>query len=161
MMGSFVIYEDDHRRLTEVCERLLRDANAKTVVLVDKNGQLITACGEVASLDTTSLASLIAGNVAATGGLARLIGERREFPVLFHEGERDHLHMSLVSERLILVVIFDGRSSLGLIRLRVKRTGEELARILGHLFDARAARSPAASPFAEITEDDIEKLFSD
>jgi len=62
---------------------------------------------------------LTAGNIAATGGLAKLIGER-EFSILFHEGERDNLHISIVGQRVILVVIFDQKSSLGLVRLRVK-----------------------------------------
>ena len=39
-----------------------------------------------------ALASLTAGNVAATDGLARLIGEK-EFSILFHEGERDNIHI--------------------------------------------------------------------
>ena len=46
-----------------------------------------------------------AGNVAATDGLAKLIGEK-EFSILFHEGERDNIHISLVAQRVILVVIF-------------------------------------------------------
>ena len=90
------------------------------VFLVDKNGQQIAYNGDINNLDTTSLASLTAGNVAATDGLARLIGEK-EFSVLFHEGERDNIHISIVGKRVILVVIFDERSSLGLVRLRVKK----------------------------------------
>ena len=70
----------------------------------------------------TSLASLAAGNIAATGGLASLIGEK-EFSILFHEGERDNMHISVIDNRLILVVIFDKRSSVGLVRLRVRRAG--------------------------------------
>ena len=71
------------------------------------------------------MASLTAGNVAATDALAKLIGEK-EFSVLFHEGERDNIHISIVGLRVILVVIFDERSSLGLVRLRVKKAAVEL-----------------------------------
>jgi hypothetical protein len=52
--------------------------------------------GELEQFDTTSLASLTAGNVAATDGLAKLIGEK-EFSILFHEGERDNIHISIVA----------------------------------------------------------------
>ncbi len=62
----------------------------------------------------------MAGKIAATGGLAKLIGEK-EFSTLFHEGVRDKLHISIVASRVILVVIFDSRSRLGLVRLRVKK----------------------------------------
>ncbi len=126
--SSFVMYDEEFQRINAVIEKLLREANAKVIFLVDKNGQLITAVGETEHLDTTSLASLTAGNIAATGGLAKLIGEK-EFSILFHEGEKDNLHISIVAGRVILVMIFDDRSSLGLVRLRVKKASDELAGI--------------------------------
>jgi len=159
---DFVIYEDEFRQLEEALRRLRHEANAKAVFLIDKNGQQIASAGEVEQFDTTSLASLTAGNVAATDGLAKLIGER-EFSVLFHEGQQDHIHISIVSRRAIVVVIFDDRSSLGLVRLRVKRASVEMERI----FDAMTKKGEAAqssgeaSPFSEITEEDIDALFSE
>ncbi|HEU4384365.1 MAG TPA: roadblock/LC7 domain-containing protein [Anaeromyxobacteraceae bacterium] len=158
MNSGLVMYEEEYRIISGICDRLTRDANAKVVFLVDKNGQLIAASGQAQNLDTTSLASLTAGNVAAMGGLAKLIGEK-EFPNQFHEGERESLHMSIVGGRVVLVVIFDAKSSLGLVRLRVKKAGEELARVFDQL--ARKQATPGAqSPFAEITDDDIDNLFS-
>src|SRR6266545_1337849 len=126
--ATMVMYEDEYQRIKAIIAKLRTDANAKMVFLVDKNGQQIAAHGDIGNLDTTSLASLTAGNVAATDGLARLIGEK-EFPVLSHEGERDNLHISIVAARVILVVIFDERSSLGLVRLRVRKANGELERI--------------------------------
>jgi len=160
--SNFVMYDEEFKRVNTVIEKLLREANSKVIFLVDKNGQLITAVGETEHLDTTSLASLTAGNIAATGGLAKLIGEK-EFSILFHEGEKDNLHISIVASRVILVVIFDSRSSLGLVRLRVKKASDELTVIFQDL--AKKAEEMekggnAQSPFAEITDDDIDNLFS-
>jgi len=158
---QLVMYEEEYSQIREVCNRLARDANAKAIFLVDKNGQLIANAGETQDLDSTSLASLTAGNIAATGGLAKLIGEQ-EFSILFHEGERDHIHISLVGNRVILVVIFDQRSSLGLVRLRVKKGSEELARIFAALDKkSQAAGGGESSPFAEITDEDIDNLFNE
>lgn len=158
---GMVMYEDEFHKITQVLEKLVKDANAKVVFLVDKNGQLIAEEGETQDLDSTSLASLTAGNIAATGGLAKLLGEK-EFSILFHEGERDNLHISIVGMRVILVVIFDHRSSLGLVRLRVKKASEELAGIFDELMKkAEAESAGSASPFAEITDDDIDNLFSE
>jgi predicted regulator of Ras-like GTPase activity (Roadblock/LC7/MglB family) len=154
-----VMYEEEFNQITVISDRLCREANSKVVFLVDKNGQLIASAGQTENLDTTSLASLTAGNIAATGGLAKLIGEK-EFSILFHEGEKDNLHISIIAGRVILVVIFDSRSSLGLVRLRVKRATQELTGIFENLL--RKIEDPAAgSPFAEITDDDIDNLFSD
>ena len=119
------VYEEEFDRLEQALRRLRYDSNARAVFLIDKNGQQIAAAGDVEEFDTTSLASLTAGNVAATDGLAKLIGER-EFSVLFHEGQRDHIHISIVARRAILLVIFDERSSLGLVRLRVRKASAQV-----------------------------------
>ena len=159
---QLVMYDEEFQEINEVIGRLLKEANAKVIFLVDKNGQLISGVGETERFDTTSLASLTAGNIAATGGLAKLIGEK-EFSILFHEGENDNLHISIVGGRVILVVLFDSRSSLGLVRLRVKKTSEELSAIFDALHkksEDRERRGAADFPFAEITDDDIDNLFS-
>ncbi|MGC8578861.1 MAG: roadblock/LC7 domain-containing protein [bacterium] len=157
---SLIMYEEEFNQINKVLEKLTKEANAKIVFLVDKNGQLIAAYGETKNIDTTSLASLTAGNIAATGGLAKLIGEK-EFSILFHEGERDNIHISIIGQRVILVVIFDHRSSLGLVRLRVKKTGDELNAIFSKLMKKVEKEPQAGSPFSEITDEDIENLFKD
>ena len=164
-MSDFILFDEEFRQIKDVIARLKADAQAKVVFIVDKNGQQIAAQGDMETLDTTSLASLTAGNVAATDGLARLIGER-EFPVLFHEGERDNVYISVVGQRVILVVIFDERSSLGLVRLRVRKANAELERIfevIQQKVEAEKTRrlSGFDSPFAEITDEDIDNLFKD
>ncbi|MCL2314393.1 MAG: roadblock/LC7 domain-containing protein [Proteobacteria bacterium] len=159
MANSLVMYEEEFSRIHALCERLIRETHSKVVFLVDKNGQLITAAGQTQHVDTTSLASLTAGNVAAMGGLAKLIGES-EFPHQFHEGTNESLYMTVIGGRVVLVVIFDNRTSLGLVRLRIKKASDEMMRILESVA-MRAEYSGAASPFAEISDADIENLFSE
>lgn len=163
MPANLVLFDEELTHLEEALRRLSQDANAKVVFLIDKNGQEIASWGETGQFDTTSLASLTAGNVAATDGLAKLVGEN-EFQVLFHEGKQDHIHISIVSRRAILLVLFDERSSLGLVRLRVKRASKEMESI----FEAMEKKSRDAeefenpdSPFAEITDEDIDALFGE
>jgi predicted regulator of Ras-like GTPase activity (Roadblock/LC7/MglB family) len=158
---QLVMYDEDFRKILAVTQRLVKDANAKGVFVVDRNGQLIGEAGEMRGIDTTSLASLTAGCIAATGGLAKIVGED-EFPVHFHQGQRDNLHITLIAGRIILVVVFDERSSLGLVRLRVKKAGSQLARVFEEIqkkSDQGQGRG-AGTPFAEITDEDIDNLFS-
>ena len=159
---QMVMYDEEFNQINLVIGKLLREANAKVIFLVDKNGQLISGVGDTERFDTTSLASLTAGNIAATGGMAKLIGEK-EFSILFHEGEKDNLHISIVGGRVILVVLFDNRSSLGLVRLRVKKASDELTTIFDRLMQKAEAKEKSGDtefPFAEITDDDIDNLFS-
>lgn len=160
-MAQMVIFEEEQTAFTQVCERLVRDALAKAIFIVDRDGQLITATGETSGIDTTGLASLAAGSTAATGGLAQMLGEE-EFPVHFHEGERNHLHVSLLGDVMILLVIFDERSSLGLVRLRVKRAHPDMETVLEQLITKNEkAGNKAMDIFGEITDDDIDSLFND
>jgi predicted regulator of Ras-like GTPase activity (Roadblock/LC7/MglB family) len=158
---QLVMYDEDFRKVLAVTQRLVKDASAKGVFVVDRNGQLISEAGELRGIDTTSLASLTAGSVAATGGLAKIVGEE-EFPVHFHQGQRDNLHITLIAGRIILVVVFDDRSSLGLVRLRVKKAGAQLAKVFEDIQkkSERDHASGAATPFSEITDEDIDNLFS-
>jgi predicted regulator of Ras-like GTPase activity (Roadblock/LC7/MglB family) len=161
MESQLVMQQEDFDRVFAIIQKLVRAANAKGVFVVDKAGQLVGEAGEMQGIDSTSLASLTAGCVAATGGLAKIVGEA-EFPIHFHQGMRDNLHMTLVGDRMILVVVFDDRSSLGLVRLRVKKAGGELARIFEDIQKrAESEAQHASSPFAEITDDDIDNLFRD
>lgn len=154
--APIMLREQQYHKLRAVLARLRADSSAKVVFLVDKDGQEIAAMGEVGNLDTTSLASLAAGNVAATGGMAQLIGEK-EFPTLSHEGERESIHISVIG-RLLLIVVFDDHSSLGLVKLRSKQVSQQILSMIDEI--TNADNSDLDSPFAEITDEDIDSLFS-
>ena len=162
MSADLVMYEEEFKRIDEELHNLKNSANASVVFLVDKNGQLIATAGDTQDVDTTSLASLTAGNIAATGGIAKLLGEE-EFTILFHEGTKDNINITLVDSRVILAVVFDSRSSIGLVRLRVKKSSEKLALIFSEI-SGKAEKDKAEgrledSPFSEISDDDIDSLF--
>lgn len=156
--SPILIREQRYHEIKAVLARLRLDASARLVALVDKDGQQIAAHGDLADLDTTSLASLVAGNVAATGGMAKLIGER-EFPTLSHEGDRESIHISVIG-RVLLVVVFDQRSSLGLVKLRSKQVSHELAATFGEIERESIETARTSLPFGDITDEDIDSLFS-
>ena len=162
--ASFVILEEDYSRFLSVLEKIGRETNAKLVFLLDKAGRQIASTGEMTEVDPTSLASLAAGNVAATEGVAQLVGEE-EFATLFHEGRHDNVHISVVSNRVILLIVFDERSSLGLVRLRVDQSTADLVVICKEIETrtdsgaGAAALAATTAPFAEITDEDIDALF--
>ncbi len=153
--APILLRERQYHQIKAVLARLRMDSAARVVFLVDKDGQEIAVQGEIGTLDTTSLASLAAGNVAATGGMAQLIGEK-DFPTLSHEGERDSIHISVIG-RLLLIVVFDERSSLGLVKLRSKQVSQQLSAMIDEIVQADI--SDELSPFAEITDEDIDSLF--
>ena len=157
--APIILHEEQFQQLRHILNKLRLDSFSRVVFLVDKNGQQIAAQGDLGDLDTTSLASLAAGNVAATGGMARLIGEK-EFPTLSHEGERESIHICIIG-RMLLVVVFDDRSSLGLVKLRVKQSSRDLSALFDEIARLAAERKESEEAlFAEITDDDIDSLFN-
>jgi len=153
---TILLREQQYHKIKAVLARLRLDSGARVVLLVDKDGQQIAVQGDAGNLDTTSLSSLVAGNVAACGGIAQLIGEN-EFPTLSHEGEKESVHISVIG-RLLLVVMFDEQSSLGLVKLRSKQISKQISTLFDEII--REGQEDPDSPFAGITDEDIDSLFS-
>lgn len=155
----FIIQEHQFQRLKSVISLLSVECAARVVFLVDRDGQTIAVHGEIGDMDTTSFSSLAAGNVAATSSMAKLIGED-VFPSVVHEGERESIFISVIG-RSLLVVVFDERSTLGLVKIRAKKASHEVAAILDDAVRESAVFTAAQNTvFAEITDDDIDSLFA-
>jgi predicted regulator of Ras-like GTPase activity (Roadblock/LC7/MglB family) len=154
-----IIHEQQFQRLKTVLVRLCIESAARVVFLIDRDGQPIAVHGDLGDMDTTSFASLAAGNVAATSSMAKLIGEDA-FPTLSHEGEHENIYISVIG-RSLLVVIFDDRSTLGLVKLRAKKASYEVAEIIQDIVDASAEDAlKEDSFFSTISDDEIDSLFS-
>lgn len=155
----FIIQEHQFQRLKSVLARLCVECAARVVFLVDRDGQPIAFHGDIGDMDTTSFSSLAAGNVAATSSMAKLIGED-VFPSVVHEGERESIFISVIG-RSLLVIVFDERSTLSLVKIRTKRGSFEVANILDEATrDSANYRLNQNSFFSEITDEDIDSLFS-
>src|SRR4030066_1368897 len=156
---NYVIYEEEVEHINRILMKLLKGAEAKCVLLVDKDGYLVTRQGFTHSLDTTALAALLAGSFSSTKKIARLVG-KPEFSVLFHQGKKDHIHISLVGERTILVVIFDDRTTIGMVRLYAKEMGAELLTILSGVNKTKkTAPKGLDSQFTASAESRLDDLF--
>src|SRR5256886_11172877 len=151
MNNQMIMFDEEQAMIQPACDSLSKASNALAVLVIDKNGQEIARAGQTDHLDVTSLSSLFAGNVAATGGIAKLLAEK-EFSGQFHEGEKTNVHISLVAQRAILVVLFDTRSSLGLVRLRVKKVSEELTKVFDALVKKMSSGN-VAPVLCEISDD--------
>src|SRR5512138_201763 len=140
--ASWSFTEDDFGAITRSLEAFLRDSNARCALLVDRTGQLVATVGEKPKFDPTTFATLTAADFSANDQLAKLIGEN-DFNSLFHQGEKESMYLADVGRRVILVVLFDNRTTLGLVRLKLRQTVLELTQLFEAVF-ARAAAAPDA-----------------
>jgi len=124
---NLVIRAEAMPELERALDDMLQRSQAECALLISRDdGSLITARGFVRSLDTTSLAALAAGTFASAREIAHLIGEP-EFSVLFHQGQREHIHVGLAGDRALLMVLFNDLTTVGLVRLCARECGAEIA----------------------------------
>jgi predicted regulator of Ras-like GTPase activity (Roadblock/LC7/MglB family) len=154
--ASWSFTEDDFGAITQSLQRFLHDSNARCALLVDRTGQLVATVGEQPTFDATAFATLTAADFSANDQLARLIGES-DFTTLFHQGERESMYLADVARRVILVVLFDNRTTLGLVRLKVKQAVDDLTELFTRVF-ARPTGEGAPNVLAG-ADDEIDKLF--
>lgn len=163
-LNNLTLHENEYLRIQSILAMTQKDLRADLVLLIDRSGQQIASQGPAAGIDLTALASLAAANLAATDGLARLVGEP-EFSILYHQGKHRSIHISDVAKRFSLVLVFDESVSLGMVRLRVRRATAYLEELLRGF--ARKKQAPVAlarestapkSPF-DFSDEEIETLF--
>jgi len=159
--GTWSLGADDYKSITEHLRALLRESSARCALLVDRTGQLVANAGEQLSFDPAAFASLTAADFSANDQLAKMIGEP-EFASLFHQGEKESMYLADVGRRVILVVLFDQSTTVGMVRLRVKHTVTELAKLFEEMFSRTAppGAEQEGGPLAG-ADDEIDKLFGD
>ena len=159
--SSWSFREEDFKVITGLMGGLLRETSVRSLLLVDRSGQIVANVGEAPQFDTQAFASLTAADFSANDQLAKMIGEH-EFSSLFHQGEKESMYLIDVARRVILVALFDNRTTLGLVRLKVKATVEELTRIFEEMFNRAGTETPKLEGFgSKEAEDEIDKLFGD
>ena len=157
--ASWSFTEDDFGAMTHALQRFLFDSNARCALLVDRTGQLVATVGEQPHFDPTAFATLTAADFSANDQLARLIGEP-DFTALFHQGERESMYVADIARRVILVTLFDNRTSLGLVRIKMKEAVGELSRLFEAVFTRGASGAPQPPSILAGADDEIDELFS-
>ena len=138
-----VVTRRDIERIDICLNKMISSSFAHAVILIDRSGQLIAHNGEAPDIDLAALSALTAANFGATIEIARLLGEE-EFTLLFHKGKSENVYFSAIGEHAIMVTLFDDRTSLGLIRLRINQIVGELSKLLVSIFER--SRVPYGTP---------------
>ena len=138
-------------------DRFLSECNARCALLVDRTGQLVATVGEQPNFDPTAFATLTAADFSANDQLAKLIGEN-DFHSLFHQGEKESMYLADIARRVILVVLFDNRTTLGLVRLKMKQTVDGVDAAVREGLRSRRRRATHPNVLAG-ADDEIDKLF--
>ncbi|MBI4665924.1 MAG: roadblock/LC7 domain-containing protein [Nitrospinae bacterium] len=151
-----VYYKEDFDQIEKLMEEYLKLSNSRCVFLIDKEGHLVTQRGMTQTFNAETLSALVAGAFAATKEMARLLGET-EFTVMFHQGKKDNIHLSLVGDRSIVATVFDEKTTVGMVNLYSKELTGKLVRI----FEIALKRQPQEQPMEADYSDSVQNRLDD
>ena len=153
-----VFYKEDIEVIGKTLNVFLKNANAQCALLVDKDGHLVTKEGESSTYDMDTISALVAGSFAATKQMAMLLGEE-EFALMFHQGKKDNIQLSLVGERTILAVIFDDRTTLGMVRLYSSQVSSKLGQVFNDISERKTEGEKISQEFGQAARGKLDDIF--
>ncbi len=157
---SIALYGEAYTRVNEILDGLLTKAHVRYAMLVDRKGFVLAHrealwAPKPPALD--SIATLIAGNAAATSALSKLLGERR-FNELVHQGDHIGLYVEEIASDALLAVIFDESAPIGRVKLFAKKAVEDMTKLLETLEPAPTGMS-LGTDFASTAGALLDDLF--
>jgi predicted regulator of Ras-like GTPase activity (Roadblock/LC7/MglB family) len=153
-----VFYKEDVEIIGKSLNAFLKNANAQCALLVDKDGHLVTKEGQSATFDVDTISALVAGSFAATKQMAKLLGEE-EFSIMFHQGKKDNIQLSVVGERTILAVIFDDRTTLGMVRLYSSQVSAKLGEVFKEISRRKTEGEKISQDFGNAARGKLDDIF--
>ena len=100
--------------------KMLRASGASTAILLDATGNAVTYAGEDPEFDLSAFASLAVGDYVATQELAGILGHGQSRWVV-HQAAKGGMVLVPLHPLLILGVLFDDRTTLGLVRHEIRK----------------------------------------
>jgi predicted regulator of Ras-like GTPase activity (Roadblock/LC7/MglB family) len=156
--GGFSLSVAQAEAIDECLDRIAYESEARCIILADVTGQLIAERGQMSGMNTQVLSALAAGELAATQEMARLVGERARFRLLLHEGESHSVYLSDVGAKLLIVIVFDSSTPIGLVRILLKKAIDDLAPVLAEPGPGSGGAQVDAAldgDFAQMLEDEL------
>lgn len=151
------LHEPEFNRIKAILDGVRKDLSADLVLLVSQGGQPIVISESDEKFDYTSLSSLAAANLAATDGMANIVGEG-EFSVIVHQGRNRSLYISDLLRKFSLVLVFNASTTLGLVRYKVKKTIILLEEVIQDVLQGRPHEErKAGNP--DFSDEELEKLL--
>ncbi len=141
-----------------ILEKLRSTSYSRAVLLLEKDGGISMAVGDASDLDLTPFSVLSAACVSAGQELASLIGED-EFHAMVHQGKGVSVYLETVDSDSILGVVFDKKTTLGLVKLRVSKSKKKLAGIVSEARSEEVQHSFESEGFAEEAGGQLDELF--
>lgn len=160
-----VFYKETVDQVDALLKDFLRLSKAKSVYFIDKEGHAVTQMGDTAGVNPEALSALVAGSFSATRELAKVLGES-EFNTMSHKGAKGQINVTLVGRRSMLVVLFDEKTTAGMVALYLKELGDKVAKLLDvaerqQAMKAKDEAEPLGEEYNASLQEKLDQLFED
>ncbi len=162
-LGFVVLSGESFEVIAQQLDRLRYDVGARCILLADMQGQRLVEVGDVSSLDTVTLLSLLAGGFTASVELERQFGGGEAVNFNFHEGVHYEIYSANVGDNLFLAIVYDRRvqtSRIGIVWLYTRRTIERLLVIISTAETATPVQ-PLDEDFGSSLMTELDTLFAE
>jgi predicted regulator of Ras-like GTPase activity (Roadblock/LC7/MglB family) len=130
MRNGCTIYPAQEDAIEKLLAEFMQQCPARFALLTDTSGLVITAHGERGAVDLIALASLVAGDTAASQEIARLTGQYQNYQLVLREGTKTNTFIVEAGRFLVLFVQVSMDIPLGWARLLIRETGRQCAEII-------------------------------
>lgn len=138
---------------------LVNASGALTALLISKEGHAIAEAGDTSYLNTTAMAALVAGMFSATREVARMVGEQ-QFSILLQQGENRHIHISLVTDSVMMVIVFEDYQRIGRVRHEARKAGDKIIKQLVTRNSPGTNEEISVPEFKEYALNLIDRIFA-
>ncbi len=121
-------YQETLEEVAKILDELLFLTDAKTVLLLDSQGDFISKRGAESRYSSTDFATVVASGFAASRRLAGLYGTQEVHSVT-HEGDTESVFVIEVAERALLAIIYSDHNAPALVS---RWTQSAASRLRGH-----------------------------
>ena len=127
--GPGSLSAEQNKRIEETLAELLAEGGARTALLVDPDGHLVSQSGDTSKVDPVSFGALISANFASTQQIATQVGEK-EFNTFYIQGSQHYIYVQAVEDFAVLVSIFENSTTLGMAKVFAEKSVKGLGEIL-------------------------------
>ena len=160
MEGRDLEKEDRGGEINGILDDLVERTEAITALVISRQGICLGQAGTAASLNSTALAALVAGMFSATKEVANIVGED-QFSILLQQGEKRHIHISLIGSKSMMVIVFEDYSRIGKVRFAARKAAAELLKAIeqGRKKSDEAVENLSVPDFKEYAMNLIDRIF--
>lgn len=128
--NRIMIYPSQDRAIDRILRNLMDSCPAQYALIAEVSGQLVYVSGERNFADPVVLASLVAGDMAASQEITRVTGQYQHFQFVLREGLISNTYIAEAGEHLILFVQVKKDVPLGWARMVINEASHKLAEIM-------------------------------